>query len=644
MSDFTPEEQTFAAAFADEHAPAETGAWESRPPRQARAGMPWQRTAAVIAAVAVVAAGLGTYFGLRGHVPSGSAVGTAGYPSPRTGAAMAYDAADGTVVMFGGVNSAGRALGDTWTWNGSAWAQQRPAHSPPASIGAAMAYDAANRSVLLFGGIQLQTSKGGVCSGHASISAGGPNVPAPSGAPSASAAPSALPRTAEPIPMPVPACRAPLASVGGDTWSWNGSDWRRVATGGPPGYISPILMATDPRTGEPFRVSFGGPMPACPELEGQAGTCHQPTFQAWIWNGDRWKAVLAPPTSGVGPFLGKPLALVTDPATHRLALWLVQVPAPACGLPREVPPAAAPKASAAAGGSAAAPLHCLEPSDVIQRQQAIELADWTGSGWSERTVKGAAPLASLYAYSSGFAPVYDGARNRIVFVGAGAAPGGDGTWTWDGSSFARVSSHTPSVFGAAIAYDASNGTLLLFGGTSVKSAGGGPALSSQTWTWDGSAWRLRGGLLVAQPTPRALMPVPATPSVVAPEGVGGGSSGGSSGCSVSWSEVPAGTGDTVDLTLTAGGPSPSCRATFRVVDASGTPVVIRGGPVDVLGTVHVSWSNWCASDTVYLEATSAADAAKGGDQAKISPPPCRDPKTASTWTAGPQAAPSTSRS
>ena len=33
---------------------------------------------------------------------------------------MAYDAADGTLVLFGGEGRSG-SLGDTWTWDGSAW-------------------------------------------------------------------------------------------------------------------------------------------------------------------------------------------------------------------------------------------------------------------------------------------------------------------------------------------------------------------------------------------------------------------------------------------------------------------------------------------------------------------------------------------
>ena len=65
---------------------------------------------------------------------------------------MAYDAATGTVVLFGGM-AAAAALGDTWTWDGTTWTKQAPAASPPARYAASMAYDAATGNVVLFGGV-----------------------------------------------------------------------------------------------------------------------------------------------------------------------------------------------------------------------------------------------------------------------------------------------------------------------------------------------------------------------------------------------------------------------------------------------------------------------------------------------------------
>ncbi len=63
---------------------------------------------------------------------------------------MAYDAATGNVVLFGGVNNT--YLGDTWVWSGSTWTKQAPATSPPPRWSASMAYDAATGNVVLFGG------------------------------------------------------------------------------------------------------------------------------------------------------------------------------------------------------------------------------------------------------------------------------------------------------------------------------------------------------------------------------------------------------------------------------------------------------------------------------------------------------------
>ena len=65
---------------------------------------------------------------------------------------MAYDAATGNLVLFGGTDPKGGLVNDTWTWNGSDWTQQHPASSPPARMEASLAYDAASGQFVLFGG------------------------------------------------------------------------------------------------------------------------------------------------------------------------------------------------------------------------------------------------------------------------------------------------------------------------------------------------------------------------------------------------------------------------------------------------------------------------------------------------------------
>src|ERR1700690_837369 len=74
-------------------------------------------------------------------------------PGPRGNAAMVYDAAHGQVVMFGGIDNSNTRLGDTWLWNGTSWTNANPANSPSPRDGTALVYDAAHSQVVLYGGI-----------------------------------------------------------------------------------------------------------------------------------------------------------------------------------------------------------------------------------------------------------------------------------------------------------------------------------------------------------------------------------------------------------------------------------------------------------------------------------------------------------
>jgi RHS repeat-associated protein len=82
-------------------------------------------------------------------------------PSGRISPAMSYDGNTNTVVLFGGYVGAGRCntltpqdnmCNDTWTWDGTTWTQLHPAHSPPPLMAATMAYDAATGQLVLYGG------------------------------------------------------------------------------------------------------------------------------------------------------------------------------------------------------------------------------------------------------------------------------------------------------------------------------------------------------------------------------------------------------------------------------------------------------------------------------------------------------------
>lgn len=73
-------------------------------------------------------------------------------PSPRGLPAMAYDPIVGSVVMFGGSAGAPSALNDTWTWNGITWTQIQTTYTPEGRWAAAIDFDPYLRSIVLFGG------------------------------------------------------------------------------------------------------------------------------------------------------------------------------------------------------------------------------------------------------------------------------------------------------------------------------------------------------------------------------------------------------------------------------------------------------------------------------------------------------------
>ena len=73
-------------------------------------------------------------------------------PPARHGHTIAFDAQNGLAVLFGGVDATQTLLADTWLWNGTSWQQSSPASSPSARKDHAMAYDSYRRRIVLFGG------------------------------------------------------------------------------------------------------------------------------------------------------------------------------------------------------------------------------------------------------------------------------------------------------------------------------------------------------------------------------------------------------------------------------------------------------------------------------------------------------------
>lgn len=74
-------------------------------------------------------------------------------PPGRLYAGMVYDATDGYVVLFGGTGTSGKVLNDTWEFVAGNWTQLTPLAAPPAGGAWGMVYDGADGYVLLLTGL-----------------------------------------------------------------------------------------------------------------------------------------------------------------------------------------------------------------------------------------------------------------------------------------------------------------------------------------------------------------------------------------------------------------------------------------------------------------------------------------------------------
>jgi len=141
---------------------------------------------------------------------------------------MAFDAARGEVVMFGGLDDRvpPEQSDKTWAWNGSAWVERQPATHPTPRSAASLAYDRTRREVVLFGGVG---------SGFESQ---------------------------------------------GDTWTWDGTNWRPHDGVVRPGPRGSAAMAWDPAS---QRVVLAG--------GGTVGFGQFAYSDAWGWDGTAWSVL-----------------------------------------------------------------------------------------------------------------------------------------------------------------------------------------------------------------------------------------------------------------------------------------------------------------------------------------------------------------
>ncbi|MGC4119832.1 MAG: kelch repeat-containing protein [Myxococcales bacterium] len=357
-----------------------------------------------------------------------------GNPAPAQQAALAYDAARGRSVLFGG--TAGVAVaGDTWEWDGTSWAKAHPAVAPAARKTFGLAFAGAGGETVLFGG----ATSGG-------------------------------------------------ASVLGDVWTWDGAEWTQCtpqpATSGSPEVLSGACMAYDP--GRERLVIFGGLTPSVSGSRSRSDT--------WEWDGATWRRF--PRTSG--PTGREYCAMAYDPERETVVMfggiddddlgttisfgdcweWDGATWTP-------VSSTLAPTARWGHSLTAVPNLGLVLFGGESLNGPSAETWVLEPTGW--RSDKGATPPPGRYLHAA----AYDPARGVVIVAGRDDSQTLQDVWFYDGSAWTAGPSGPGPRAGAAAAYDAARGRLMVIGGDGAP-PGGASFLLDDVLELDGQGWVNRG--------------------------------------------------------------------------------------------------------------------------------------------------------
>lgn len=521
-----PDDRDLSAAFADLHAPRSTANYAERVPSVEAVGTVyarrWPQALATVLAVVVALGGAGTFLALR-NARGGGVGSSAGYPSARTNAAMAFDSTTGLTVMYGGMSASGSTLADTWTWDGSSWATST-GPSPGKLSGAHMSDDPPDGGVLLIGmpqlanggtGIACAVGSSGSGTGTATGSTGtvAPATPAAGVlAPARSASPTksgGVVATLPPVTSspPITACPAPGPYPTLQTWLFTAKGWSRVAGStsaavnadtpsaasqlaydsgsgqvialsnnaisycGPPlrsGAVMPDLVC--PVTGAPQNGSTGStPCSAsgcrslpC-RLTDAVNNCSpfSGAISTWTWAHGQWmqRKGAILPGSNTGVVFG-------DAASAHATLVTESSTVPYCAQSENC-------IALPAGPAGPAPM--------------ISVYTWVGSAWSQSVTRGGVPGGLAFAGAS----VASVGGRAVLLTTSGQLyswSAADATWVRQAAA-----PEPDGRTGAAMA-GGPGGSIVLFGGVSVSKAGAavtgtGRSAGADTWTWNGSSWR-----------------------------------------------------------------------------------------------------------------------------------------------------------
>lgn len=177
-------------------------------------------------------------------------------PTPVIAASIAYHAARGKTVVFGGYSPSAK-LGppDTWEWDGTSWSLQNPTTKPPADNSGAMVYDSARQVVVYIGG---RVASGSVIDVWEYDAMGQWSKKTVTGTvPQRRRSPAVAYDPVRGVTVLFGGMDAQALTDYADTWEWNGTKWSpRIMTGTVPMARRSAAIAYDEARAQ--LVLFGG--------------------------------------------------------------------------------------------------------------------------------------------------------------------------------------------------------------------------------------------------------------------------------------------------------------------------------------------------------------------------------------------------
>lgn len=406
-------------------------------------------------------------------------------PSPPTryGESMVYDAADSELVLFGGLSPAGSYYNDTWVFSGNRWTDlnNTTTGAPPAREYAAVTYDAGSKDVLLFGGTNTVWTSSG-CVGKTfqdtwEFSAGkwaraALNV---SSLPPAryGAALAYDPNANDSILFggALYECARNSTLVLGDTWSLSGKRWTNLSPAHPP---SPRLRSSFAFSSqEGALILFGGSTGGVPFYLGEGAV-----NDTWKFQNGSWTSLAV---SGPGRWYNsQPFAELPNGALLLFGTPLWAFNQSRWALTGFFPIPEVTWSPLMVDDSTAGFVLFFGGEGVnyqVPTTWAYQLGNWSNLTGLQTA---SPPLGN------GDVIVDDPIDGYVVLFAGGSGT----TWIFQHRTWSQLNPSTsPSPrYGAGIAYDGSDGSVMLFGGSDCF-----PGYWWDECSWYSDAWKFSGG-------------------------------------------------------------------------------------------------------------------------------------------------------